>query len=128
MTVYGRDEQEWERLVEAARSFLVETAKLSRTTTYTELNAVLARRTGAMEFDFSLDRDRAALGHLLGCVVDRTYPSLGFMLSSLVQYLDANDAGPGFYALAQQLGLWKSGQSRERFWIEQLTASYGHYR
>lgn len=71
-------------------------------TSYTDLNAVLARRTGLKSFDFEQADDRAAVGHLLGLIVKRDHPTSGLMISALVHYLDANDAGPGFYVLAEQ--------------------------
>jgi hypothetical protein len=45
------------------------------------------------------------------------------MLSSLVMYLDANDASPGFYALAAETGLLPRGaskQQKEAFWVGQV--------
>jgi hypothetical protein len=41
---YGRDEKDWVRLTTASRRFLEEQAKLQKTTSYTEMNAVLGRR------------------------------------------------------------------------------------
>lgn len=47
MSKYGRDELEWDELVEAGTAFLVERARLDQpTTTYTELNTTLVERTG----------------------------------------------------------------------------------
>ena len=100
----GRDEQEWDQLIQAGHQFLLERAKAQRTTAYTELNAVLHRRTGLREFDFSHTEERAAIGHLLGQIVARDreqYPRQ--MISALVIYLNVNDAGSGFYQLAQDL-------------------------
>ena len=59
---YGRDDEEWNRLVDEALRFLVERARLRKITTYTEMNATLARRTGARPFDFGHDGERAAMG------------------------------------------------------------------
>jgi hypothetical protein len=39
----------------AGWEFLIAQARLERTTSYTETNTVLARRTGVREFDFDLD-------------------------------------------------------------------------
>lgn len=71
MSGYGRADSEWEELVHAGRGFLVERAKLSKLTSYTELNATLARRTGCRPFDFERADERAAMGHLLGLIVER---------------------------------------------------------
>ena len=70
------------------------------------------------------------MGYLLGEIVERTYPSVGAMLSSLVIYLGANDAGPGFYTLAEQMGLMPKGASKtakERFWVEQMNQVFALY-
>ncbi len=45
-TPHGRTEAEWERLTDAGLRFLLEQARMERTTTYTELDSVLHRRTG----------------------------------------------------------------------------------
>ncbi|MFE4665491.1 hypothetical protein ACFRI7_06155 [Streptomyces sp. NPDC056716] len=127
MTAYGRTESEWDLLVDAGRGFLVERAKLGRPTSYTELNVTLARRTGCRAFDFERADERAAMGHLLGLIVvrdreiDPSDPPL--MLSALVNYLAANDAGPGFYQLAKELGLLPLSASKDEklaFWIKQV--------
>lgn len=56
-------------------------------------------------------------------IVDDTYADVGAMLSSLVIYLDANDAGGGFYTLAAEMGLLPRGASKhqkEAFWVGQM--------
>ena len=81
-------------------------------TSYTEMNTVLAQRTGFRKFDFDQESERAAMGHLLGRISDREFPRTSVLISAIVNYLDANDAGPGFYKLAQQKGLLQRGPSR----------------
>jgi hypothetical protein len=54
------------------------------------------------EFDFELDGKRYAMGELLGRLSERSFAQAGVLISVLVQYLNANDAGPGFYELAQR--------------------------
>ena len=66
--IYGRLEDEWNVLANACEEFLLERARYKFLTSYTELNAVLIRRTGLPGFDFNLAHDRAAMGHLLGMV------------------------------------------------------------
>jgi hypothetical protein len=81
-------------------------------------------------FDFSRQDERAAMGHLLGLIVKRNRPTTRLMISALVTYLDANDAGPGFYALAQQLGDLPRGASagaRFDFWVSHVKALHHHY-
>jgi hypothetical protein len=103
---YGRRSEEWTRLAESTMEFLIEGAKLRKVTSYTELNATLMRRTGLRGFDFNRQDERAAMGYLLGLVVEDNYPETHLMLSALVHYLDSNDAGPGFYALARSTGCY----------------------
>jgi hypothetical protein len=93
---YGRAGAEWEALEAADWEFLVGQARLGRTTSYTEMNTVLARRTGVREFDFDLDGERHAMGELFGQLSERSFSQARLLISVLVQYLNANDAGPGF--------------------------------
>jgi hypothetical protein len=67
--MFGCDETEWDVLAAVGEEFLIERARLGRCTSYTELNAALERRTGLRRFDFDLQAERAAMGHLLGLIV-----------------------------------------------------------
>lgn len=128
---YGRTPEEWESLTAATVRFLGERARLRRTTTYTELNAVLMNRTGLRPFDFGQESERAAMGELLGRSVEQAAISLpGFdklMISSLVIYLNGNDAGSGFYALAISKGLFSRGADKLAFWTEQLNGVHAYF-
>ncbi|NED97126.1 hypothetical protein G1H11_17650 [Phytoactinopolyspora alkaliphila] len=128
--MYGRDDREYADLLDETIRFLGERARLERDTSYTELRSVLARRTGYPPFDFGLDRDRAGMGQLLGDSVTRTYPEIGAMISSIVVYLNANDAGPGFYRLAERMGLLRprsSRSTREAFWLRQVDQVFEYF-
>lgn len=130
MIMYGRDEGDWEQLADAGLAFLVERARLRKLTSYTELNATLVRRTGLPGFDFGRADERAAMGHLLYLIVEQNRPVTKLMISALVTYLDANDAGTGFYAFARELGELPrnaSAQAKLEFWIGQVNALYQHY-
>lgn len=126
--MYGRDDEEWTELVSEGHRFLKEVAGRERLTSYTELNTVLTNRTGLEGFDFSQPGERAAMGELLGRIVERDQvDNPGLMISSVVVYLNANDAGPGFYALAQHDGVLAadaSPQAKEKFWVDQVRACY----
>jgi hypothetical protein len=74
-------------------------------TSYTEMNQALVQRTGLRRFDFDQESERAAMGHLLGQISEREYPRTALLISAFVHYLDANEAGPGFYRLAQKKDL-----------------------
>jgi hypothetical protein len=130
MSMYGRDDDTWNHMTEVGLNFLVDRARLRKVTSFTELNATLARRTGMAAFDFEREDERAAMGRLLGLIVERNYATTGLMISALVHYLGANDAGPGFYTLARQLGLLPRGassQAKLEFWIGQVNALHEHY-
>jgi hypothetical protein len=71
---YGRSDAEWRTLAGAGRTFLEERARLQTTTSYTEMNTVLGNRTGLRRFDFDREDERAAMGHILGLIVDETFP------------------------------------------------------
>lgn len=127
---WGRDELDWALLLDETSAFLKEQARVQRTTSYTELASVLTRRTGLRAFDFASDRDRAAIGALLGEVAQRHLPEVGAMLSAIVIYLNANDAGPGFYRFAIHLGLLPAGATMSQktdFWVRQVQAVHDHF-
>ncbi|MEV8287475.1 hypothetical protein AB0P45_00680 [Streptomyces niveus] len=131
MSGYGRTDSEWDELVDVGRNFLVERAKLGRLTSYTELNVTLAGRTGCRPFDFERADERAAMGHLLGLIVERdqqiTASDPPVMLSALVNYLGANEAGSGFYQLAKELQLLPMSASADEkfgFWVKQVKRLY----
>jgi hypothetical protein len=128
--MYGRNEEDWGRLSDAGLRFLVERAHLAKVTSYTELNATLERRTGLQGFDFGRADERAAMGHLLYLIVMQNRPATNLMISALVTYLDANDAGTGFYTFAQELGLLPrnaSADAKFEFWVRQVRALHEYY-
>ncbi|TLK56534.1 MULTISPECIES: hypothetical protein [Glutamicibacter] len=127
--MYGRSVEEWDELIASGYEFLKAVARQGKTTSYTEMNAVLQRRTGLHGFDFSQEMERAAMGYLLGRIVDldqEDHPNL--MISSLVVYLNENNAGMGFYNLAKQKGLLRKGDSKEEFWIRQVKSTHNTFR
>jgi hypothetical protein len=127
---HGRDDAEWNRLVDAGSEFLVERAGLRKVTSYTELNATLARRTGARLFDFEQAGERRAMGALLETIGERNRPQTGVMITALVHYLGQNDAGPGFYTYAQRIGFLRKGATEDErfeFWASQVGAVHDHY-
>lgn len=130
MSGYGRDDQTWDRLVDAGLRFLVERAQLGKTTSYTEFNTVVAHRTSTAGFDFERADERAAMGHLLGLIVERNYPTTRLMISALVNYLGVNDAGPGFYTLAADRRLLPpraSAEAKMEFWVRQVNDLFEYY-
>jgi hypothetical protein len=94
---------------------------------------VLVLRTGLPGFDFSRAADRAAMGHLLGLVADRTFAESGLLISALVRYMYENGPGSGFYGIAsndQYRLLSKTATAMERmdFWalhVRKVQERYG---
>ncbi len=130
MALYGRDELVWDQLVEAGLAFLIERARSARLTSYTNLNITLIERTGLPGFDFSRADERAAMGHLLGLIVEQDRPATNLMISALVCYLDANHPGSGFYTYAQELVVLSrhaSAQQKLDFWVGQVRALHDYY-
>jgi hypothetical protein len=129
--MYGRTEVEWADLEAAGWDFLFSRARQPYpVTTYTEVNAVLAHRTGQPPWNFDLQKDRAAMGELLGrlanrsCAETKDHPGGGLMISALCMYLDQNEVGRGFYGKAVKLQLIPSERLptdvKDAFWIKQM--------
>lgn len=121
---YGRSDDEWDELVDAATDHLIEVARDRNLTNYTDLSSQLVRRTGHSGFDFKTARDQAAVGALLADVIERTYAEIGAMLSALVVLKATGDPGDGFYRYAKQLGLFKPGM--EKFEVFQAQVRLVH--
>lgn len=130
-TRYGRSHEDRRQLTAACRGFLVEYAQKQRTTSYTELNAVLAQRTTARPFDFDLDSERRALGELLGEVALLERPACGHLISAIVLYLNDNSAGGGFFDLAIEIGELSPDATDDQklaFWAGEVRAVHEHYK
>ncbi|MHC9296580.1 hypothetical protein ACRCUN_29300 [Mycobacterium sp. LTG2003] len=109
--------------------FLRDQARLRRIVSYSELNSALARR-GHVPFDFAVESDRNAVGAILSEAVHRTIGDTRLMLSAIVAYLDRNNAGPGFYKFATQLGLLPNTANADdklAFWSAEVDAVHNHY-
>ena len=71
------------------------------------------------------------MGALLGDISCRSFPTTGVLLSALVQYLNENDAGDGFFDLAHTLlGLpaHPVGEERLTLWAAEVGRVHAHYR
>jgi hypothetical protein len=103
--------------------------RLRRVTKYSDVNSAIAR-CGHVPFDCGVESDRTAIGAVVGEVTQRAIGDTGVMLSSIVAYLDRNDAGPGFYALAVQLGLLANTATADdklAFWSGQVGKVHDRY-
>lgn len=127
--IWGREDSEWPELVATTEEFLAEKARLGRTTSYTELNSVLHRRTGARPFDFSKDNERAAMGSLLGEVARSSCPwsEPSSRPSCSTSTRTTPEVG---YRLAVELNLLTPKPTADQklaFWAGQVKASYEYY-
>lgn len=126
---FGRSDDEWDAMVDDAVGVLCDQARLKRIVSYSDPNSALARR-GHAPFDFDSESDRTAVGYLLGDVVRQTIGDSGVMFSAIVAYLNRNDAGPGFYKFATELGLLSNTASAEdklEFWSRQVGKVHERY-
>lgn len=126
---FGRSDDEWESMVDDTVAILAGQARLKRIGSYSDLNTGLARR-GHVAFNFDLESDRAAVGHLLSDAVRQTIGDSKVMLSAIVAYLNRNDAGPGFYKFAAELGLLPNTATSEdklEFWSVQVAKVHERY-
>ena len=131
-TRYGRTHKEWRELIDAGRQFVVEQARLGRMTTYTELNTVLRQRTSVRTFDFDLDSERAAMGELLGEIVQLERPNFeGHMISAIVIYLNETTLVVGSMRLPSSAAdlpyVFTRGQ-RDAFWADEVLEVHRLYR
>lgn len=127
--MYGRSDDEWDQIVADTVAFLQDQARLRRVVSYSDVNSALARR-GHIAFDFANERDREAVGAILGDVSRRTVVDSNVMLSAIVAYIDRNDAGPGFYKLAMALGLLANTATADdklEFWTVQVGRVHDRY-
>lgn len=128
--IFGRNDDEWAAIVEVTIDFLKAKARRRQLSTYTQVNAAIGQSWHRM-FDFTDPSGRNAIGAVLGNATKQTIKESGAMLSSIVYYLDRNDTGPGFFALAVELGLLANTASNEEklaFWTSQVKRIHNFYQ
>lgn len=111
--MYGRTNDEWEEMRDAAEQFLVSVAESRGMTDYGSLNRAISENTGHRLFDFGQESERAAIGRLLGEISVITNKQHGVMLSALVTHRGSTDEGAGFYKLAAELGKMPSRPTKD---------------
>ena len=135
--MYGRTEEDWQRLEDAGWEFLKEKAAErpgdvahDPTVSYSDANDELAARTGQPRFDFDQRAGPATMGYLLGRISrNRSWPTARLLISALVRYQDKADAGPGFFSLAREVGLIHrplSDLERLEFWLQHIRQVQAH--
>src|SRR5262249_21250007 len=121
---YGREEQECAALEEAGWQFLNAQAPTTGNVLHRDEHGS-GRQDWVREFDFDLDDERHAMGELLGQLSEQSFAQAGLLISVLVQYLNANDAGAGFYELALRKRLLRPRASQDEkliFWVGHVKA------
>ena len=102
---------QWDAARDEVREILIRTAGAGTDLTYTDL----CRQISAIR----IEPHDYALPHLLGEVLREEHEAGRPLLTVLVVYKDGDKMpGPGFFALAEELGYDCS--DRLRFWIEHL--------
>jgi hypothetical protein len=130
VSLYGRDVAEWQKMIAAGRAILVARAVMDRTTSYGEFAAALSRGTGVHGFDFTTGAGRASMAYLLDRISEAAFEEAGGrLLGALVRNLGADDAGPGFYRLANRKGLVvpRTRGGRQLFWAQHVRELHEHF-
>jgi hypothetical protein len=86
--MYGRSDDEWEEIRDAAERFLVAIAVDQGTTNYSLLNQAITNETGHRPFDFGQEQERAAIGRLLGEISKKTNAEHGAFCSRYASWFE----------------------------------------
>lgn len=130
---HGRDEAEWNELVERGYRILSKMAgNKDKPISYTDFsNALAASMVGGQHRRFIFPQDRNAIGTLLADISKRGIADRpGWLLSALVTGRNSNQPGGGFYVLAKSLGLLSEGAGKEEqeiFFWKQLEGLWKEY-
>ena len=119
--MFGFDPQDWKRARAQVYEVLVDRARMGVPIPYSEL----ASRIDAIHLDLETQKDRTALGWLLGDVSRETHDQRIGMLSALA-ILKGDKPAPPFFRLGKELGYHFTDQ--EEFWIGQCNRVIEHYR
>ena len=120
--MFGFDPEKWKRARAEVLAVLVERAQMGLPINYSDL----ANRVSAIHLDIGIQKDRTALGWLLGDVSRETDDQQIGMLSALAVLKAENLPAPPFFRLARELGYRFT--DREKFWIGQCRRVMDHYR
>ena len=120
--IYNFDRERWEMAREQVKRILVRCARSYELIWYSDLVAEI----DAIELDLGTDKDRAALGHLLGEISQDTDAEGIGLLSAMAVGKSEGMPTEGFFNLAKQLG--HSFNDRGIFGGEQYDRVTKHYR
>ena len=119
--MYGFDSQQWQVARDQVYQVLVQQARTYTPITYSDL----VERIHAITLDLGTDRDRGALGWLLGDVSTESHEQGIGMLSAIAVLKDSRMPAFGFYELAINLGYEFDDQGI--FWGEQFEKVTAYY-
>lgn len=107
------------------RSYLIETARIKSTVTYTQLNSQLGNL-----YDFSIPYDRKRIGEDLGEISEFEHKNGRPLLSALVVRSSDGYEGDGFYKLCDYLGYghWENLKKSKTFDDERKQECYDFWR
>ncbi|MYA59346.1 MAG: hypothetical protein F4X40_02150 [Chloroflexi bacterium] len=119
--MFGYDSQSWKLAETQVYELLVKQARACERITYSDL----VQQIDAIGLDMGTDKDRAALGWLLGSASVRSHEERAVMVSAMAVLSGSRLPSSGFYDLAVELGYEFS--DREIFWGQQYEAVIEHY-
>lgn len=112
-TIFGFKTDHWDMAREQAREALIRSARAESPVYYSDLTAQI----NAIHLDLDTEKDRAALGRLLGEISTESDAEGKGMLSALAVSKDAYTPTYGFFNLAKELGY--DVDDKTEFWIAQ---------
>lgn len=121
-TVFGFELEHWNLARGQARNALIASARNEEPIYYSDLVA----KINAIQLDLGTDKDRAALGRLLGEISTQTDEEGKGMLSAVAVSKDSYMPTYGFFNLARELGY--QVEDRTEFWIEQYNKVIATWR
>ena len=121
-TNFGFSHDDWVHAREQVLQLLVKAAQQGTIIYYSDI----VEEVGAIQLDMNLDKDRGALGRLLGEISERTYRDGIGMLSAVAVSQSTDRPSNGFYRLAVELGCEVG--DRDAFWVDQYNGVTSHYQ
>ena len=78
--------------------------------------------------DMSLDKDRAEIGRILGDISSYEQENGRPLISAIMIHKHDGRPGIGFFHLAKELGLLKTGDDEDRFWNEEVKKVFAYWK
>ena len=120
-STFGFPQEDWNRALQQTRILLLDTARRNGIIYYSDI----VDGIDAIQLSMNLDKDRGALGELLGKISRQTNTDGIGMLSAVAVSKTTNRPTDSFFELARMLGY--DIDDRDAFWIEQYRKVTSHY-